>query len=70
MGKKAGPATSVLAKALIVMKTCMNRTQLYFPLETSRKFIMYLMDILIQVTVYSPEEAKIHESRSLLCVAI
>lgn len=61
--KKAGPATSVLW-ALIVMKTCINRTQLYFLLGTSESSVCISRIYIDTSDSLFSEEAKIHESKA------
>ena len=61
--KKAGPATSVLW-ALIVMKTCTNRTQLYFLLGTSESSVCISWIYIDTSDSLFSEEAKIHESKA------
>lgn len=56
VGKK-GSWQLLYCEPLIVMKTCMNRTQLYFPLETSESSL-YLMDIYWHKWQFDCEEAK------------
>ena len=60
--QKAGPATSVLW-ALIVMKTCTNRTQLYFLLGTSESSLCISWIYIDTSDSSFSEEAKIYESK-------